>query len=337
MSNFKILLILVLVGIIPSTLAAVISDTPAGSIITNEVTASYSNAVGNNYSATSTVTTNVYEIYGISTTFTNSTNAYTAPTNQVDFKCTVLNEGNTSQIVFFTNLLEKYGNGAGPWTIQFLNDGLNNATSMTLGEDQERTFWMRVSVPAAALFGQTMTNDIAAYFTNTGRFSTITGYTGMNSTNYGGLAQSDSRLSIIIIQAPVIDLTKLTYVSNSPSYLALGGGLRDVVPGSEITYAIQFTNSGNIAALGLTISDTLPADAVYVTSTMAYRDNAQTDASPTSYAAALPLTDGPINDALGAFSIEGDETAVADTIIFTFGNPIASGDRGTVYFKVYIK
>jgi len=339
MSKSKFLLILLLIGIIPTILAAATNDTPAGTVITNEVTASFSNTMGNIYYATDAINTNVYAIYGISSIVTNTTNIYTAPGNTVTFHGYAVNEGNTSQIVYFTNLMANYGGGASGWTVQFQNDGMNNATSMTLTEDQGRDFYFQVTVPGSALFGHTMTNEIATIFTNTYRFTSIGAYTGLNGTNYAGTGQSAGRICITIIQAPVIVLTKLTYVSNSSTYLSLGGGLRDVVPGSEITYAVQFTNSGNTDALNLTLSDPLTANMTYIGNSMKVRTGLQTDASPASYnnAAALALSDANDVENVGAYQCNGNSNAGSGPIEFTFTAAIPSGGSGTVYFKVYIK
>jgi len=334
----KLLLIILLIGFVPAFLSASPYDTPAGTTITNTVTASYSNALGTTWAATDTITTNVLEIYGLSATLTNTTNAYTAPNTTVNFVGRIQNEGNTSAVVYFTNLLEAYGGGASGWTITFLNDSMNNATSMTLGEDSARYFYLQVQVPVTASFGQSLTNQFAAIFTNSTRFSTLSSYTGWNGTNYGGSAQSESRLAIVIVQAPVITLAKYSYVTNTPDYLSLGGNTYDVVPGSAIIYAITFTNSGNTSAYGLTISDPLSPDVVYVSSSMKYEEGSLAVNLPQDYNnATFSLGDGAADDGVGAYSVEGDPNGGSGPVQFKFANAIPAGGRGTVYFKVYVK
>ncbi len=342
MSKLKILLIVFVVTAIPVALSAQTTNaTSEGEVLTNYARATYTNSGGANYTNNTSPTnfiTNM-SIYGLSTTITaNETNS-TVPGVPITFQGQVINHGNTNQVVNFTNLITNYSAGASGWTVDFLNDALVNATSMTLNEGSSRVFYLQVTPTGGASAGQSLTNQFAAKFpaASTRFGSAISSYTGFSGTNYGGTNQTTGKIAITVVEALQVAIDKYSFVTNSAGYIAIGGGGNEPVPGSMITYAITYTNTGSVSAYNLTLTDPIDiANVEYVPNSMVYRDGAMTDASEASYNAATgPLGDGPADDGVGAFTVEGDDAG--GNMTFTFAAPITSGARGTVYYKVYIK
>ncbi len=160
----------------------------------------------------------------------------------------------------------------------------------------------------------------------------------MNGTNYGGTNQTTSKIAITLIEALNVSIDKYAFVTNSASYIALGGDGNEPVPGSEITYAVTFTNTGSVSAYNFTLSDPLDSSVEYLPGSMKYEEGAQATTLPADYTAAtFACADGAADDALGdTYGIEGDASS-GTSIVFSFDNAIPAGGSGTVYFKVYIK
>lgn len=334
------ILILILLCLSLSTIQVYANGTAAGSIVTNAVSISYSNSAGTTYGTNISITDTVLEIYGLAASVTSVTNATTGPGGDVDFFGKVTNMGNTSQLIFFTNFQMLYGGGASDWRYDFLNDALSSVSTMTLAAYNARGFYIRVHVTNAAAYGHSATNDYGTYQTNFGRFTRVSNYTGLNGTGYGGRWYTDARRSVLVVSdVPDITIAKYAFVTNSASYVSLGGGAYDLVPGSLITYAVTFTNSGTVSAYGLTISDPIPADAQYSNNSMKYREGLRTFASNQYYnnAACSNLTDAGSDEAVGVYDCDGNSNGGAGPVEFTFSQPVPAGGKGTVYFRVTVR
>lgn len=341
MIRLKSLLIVILILLTFFTYAAA-NGTQKDTLITNEVTIAYSNSAGATYADTNYVSDTVLGIYGIDATLTTPPLTNDAsPGVATTFLGHITNLGNDSQVIFFTNFFTNYSAaGVGPWKFSFENTLGNPATTMTLQPYQGENFYLVVTPTNTANFGEAMTNFFGAYVTNTGLTASTSNYTGLNSTTYGGYWKSSGRWAIAVItDIPVIEIAKYSFVSNSATYLALGGLNGQLVPGSEITYAITFTNSGSANAYGLAFTDPINSDADYVDNSLRYREGLQTHASNVYYynAATSNITDIDDAETVGTYDCKGRTNAASGQVEFSFGQVIPSGGSGTLYFKVYLK
>ncbi len=341
MMRFKSLLIVILILLTFFT-QAVANGTQKDTLVTNEVIISYSNSAGATYADTNYVSDTVLGIYGIDATLTTPPLTNDAsPGVATTFQGHITNLGNDSQVIFFTNFFTNYSAaGVGPWKFSFQNSASLPATTMTLSPYQGSDFYLVVTPTNTAGYGEAMTNIFGAYVTNTGQLTITSNYTGLNSITYGGYWKSDGRRAIAVISdIPIINIAKFSFVSNSATYLALGGNNGELVPGSEITYAITFTNSGTSDAYGLTFTDPINSDADYVDDSLRYREDLRTHASNVYYynAATSNITDIDDAETVGTYDCKGRTNAALGQVEFSFGAVIPGGGSGTLYFKVHLK
>ncbi|MBN1899194.1 MAG: hypothetical protein JW827_10475 [Spirochaetes bacterium] len=123
-------------------------------------------------------------------------------------------------------------------------------------------------------------------------------------------------LKIISGGPPVITFSKTSYVTNTTSYIQLGGAASDFVPGAKVTYTIYYTNEGSGTALNLMISDIIPPNQVYNSNSMVLNGLSVSDADdsdPADYNVSTP----------------GGVTAIVTNV--------GPSDAGTLKFEVYLK
>lgn len=80
-----------------------------------------------------------------------------------------------------------------------------------------------------------------------------------------------------IIPIPDMQITKSSYVTNTPSFTSIGGGLNTIVPGSQITYTISYTNAGTGPATNFVLKDTLKSYLIFVSNSIYLTNVLQTD------------------------------------------------------------
>ncbi len=314
------------------------AGTTMGIQLTNEVTLTYSNVNGALYTNTDNVSQTVLGVYGINATITAPETNTTSPGGSVTFHGHVTNLGNAGQIIYFTNFYSNYSAGASGWSNNFQNAGMNNASSITLAPYEGADFYLKVTAPLTAGLNHALTNFFGAKITNQGTLTTISNYTGLNSQSYGGWWRTQGKIALAIVgNIPIIIGNKTSFVSNSATYLALGGNNGELVPGSEITYAISFTNSGAAAAYNLALSDPINSDVLYVTNSLRYRENLKTTASNVYYfhSSISNITDADDAENAGVYNCNGRTNS--NTVEFNFNAAIPAGGKGTLYFKVQLK
>ncbi|MBN1899192.1 MAG: hypothetical protein JW827_10465 [Spirochaetes bacterium] len=348
MERLKFLLIIGLALSLPVMAVASTIDTLSGTSITNRAIATYSNS-GGTLSTNDTQGTNfrnVDTIYGTYFIATTTSTLYTSPSVATYHVGQVYNEGNSTVVVNLSSSGFLYGGSSGAaWTAQFIEDTNQDGThqagevtvinSLSLSEDATNYFFFAVTPSANAADNSSGTNTFQAIVSNYSGFSTYTFYTGFNGIQYAGPTNA-SRLTITIVQGPYIELVKTSHVTNTATYMALGGGGNDFAPGSELTFAVNWTNSGGGSAYDFTIQDDLTSDLEYSAGTLRYVDISRQQATAGNYTAANALGDGPADDGVGSWNLEG-YTNVGGRVRFNYGNAVPTGASGTVFFKAVLR
>jgi hypothetical protein len=232
----------------------------------------------------------------------------------------------------------------GIWDFGFYTNSTKSGglvNNFTLGEDAFKIFFLVVTAPANGIDGASLTNRFGSKISN--NYSSmyirpITTYSGFNGFIYGGNDFLTNNLSIAIIQAPNLSLSKGSYVSNSPSFLALAqvGHEKDLVPGSMIIYNINWTNKGSGNLYGLSFNDQIKTSYVsYLTNSISYSNGFLTAASNVSMSKPLKDDGSVTNKFAGNFGITA-RTNMGQVIVSFLSN-IPGNSRGTIFYKVIVK
>ncbi len=349
MKESKLILIITLLGLLifVSRLSANNLDTASGTIITNLAKVFYTNIAGTKYSNVVNGTNRkaVETIYGIEYLLTADSSLPASPGIAIYHAGRAANLGNSSITVNLrTNGFKYFGTANPPWLGQFIQDDNNDGThqggevtpitSFPLAEDATQYFFLQVTPSGTAADNSAGTNVFRSIINAPVGFSLYTAYTGFNGLVYAG-STNQQRKTITIIQGPVIQIAKTSFITNTASYIALGGGGNDITPGAEVVYAFSWTNSGTGSAYGLRFSDTINPNLTYRTNSMRYRSIRLT-ATPANYNSGTNVTDNPADDQnLGSLDLNGATNA--GRLEFNYANTVPSNARGTLFFKAYIK
>jgi|GEM_PF-5558056 len=268
------LLITLAIGLliaIPIATAEILGE--AGDAVSNNVFIRYDNAGGTHFTNSNTVGGIVDAMFGLSMQSNNTEwIKNTAPSSAVVFTYWVSNKGNTTVWVYTSNV--QYNVQAG-WTRNYFDDAGATAGSLD-GTDNNITaaggFWLDANndsyihvqiTPAAGANDQdAWTNASKVTSVSNSGWGTDLTYTGMDSVEYGGTNYFSNNM-IVVVSGPVIQSTKVVKISNSTTYLGLGGGNTDLVPGSMLYYAVIWSNAGSGDAINVTLNDTLPTSQGY--------------------------------------------------------------------------
>jgi uncharacterized repeat protein (TIGR01451 family)/fimbrial isopeptide formation D2 family protein len=298
--------------------------TPAGTVITNQATASYNDANGNArpQATSNTVSVTVLAVAAVDVsppTNTNSTQLGGTAYHAVD----ITNLGNDTDTltVSFAELAQK---GPDTWTLNVYSD-VNRNGVFDSGTDTLIVSGSSTAVPAnfdiktikadstfKVIFGFT-TPTIASMNDSLQERLTATTKPKSNGT------ATDSGDYTTIVQAADPKLTK----DNDK-------GTNNVEPGEQITYQIVLSNDGNDTSYVTTLLDTLQTTLVtYTAGSMRMVDGGP----PAGTVAAAYALAGPAKtDASDADSLEND----GSVLVGNFGK-MAPGDTITVYFRVTVK
>ncbi|MBN2071117.1 MAG: hypothetical protein JW814_06620 [Candidatus Krumholzibacteriota bacterium] len=244
------------------------AQTPAGTTIRNQASATFQDAVGNTYTTTSNeVTTIVLPVYGVSVLPDDS--GETPPVVPALSQTAI-----PGQTVYFSYNLTNTGNDADDFTIEPLLDAVN--TSMTLGlgsitiyHDMNGNGVLDGGEPAISAGGVpgnlgpvaagTTVSLLVSYQVPAAAVAGEVAYVGLQATSVGDAAQIDTRN--YHLTAVVSDASLTASMSALPA---------NVDPGNTVTYSVTGSNVGsddahgvNIASVGLTgvlIYDIIPID-----------------------------------------------------------------------------
>ncbi|HSG28772.1 MAG TPA: hypothetical protein VLA34_09850, partial [Candidatus Krumholzibacterium sp.] len=232
--------------------AAAQAQTPAGTTIQNQASASFQDAVGNTYTTTSNVvTTIVLPVYGVSVLPDDS--GETPPVVPALSQFAI-----PGQTVYFSYTLTNTGNDVDDFTIQPLLDAANTTIVLGLGNvtiyhDLNGNGVLDGGEPAisaggapgnlAAIAAGATANLLVSYQVPATAAAGQLGYVGLQATSVGDITQIDTR-----------NYHLTTVVSDAVLTAALSGLPANVDPGNTITYSVTGSNVGTQAAHGVTVA-----------------------------------------------------------------------------------
>jgi len=228
------------------------AQTPAGTTIRNQASATFQDMLGNTYTATSNeVTTIVLPVYGVSILPDDS--GETPPVTPAMSQNAI-----PGQTVYYSYNLTNTGNDVDNYTVEPLVDAAN--TTMTLGIGDITIYWdlnmngvLDAGEPTVSSggvpgnlgpvnAGQTV-NLIVSYQVPPTATAGEVAYVGLQATSVGDPTQVDTR-----------NYHLTTVVSDAALTATLSGVPANVDPGNTITYTVTGANVGNDDAHGVTVA-----------------------------------------------------------------------------------
>jgi uncharacterized repeat protein (TIGR01451 family) len=232
------------------------AQTPAGTTIRNQASATFQDLLGNTYTTTSNeVTTIVLPVYGLSIFPDDSGEdpPVTPALNQTAIP---------GQTVYFSYTLTNTGNDADSYALEPLLDAINTTMTLGLGDitiyhDMNGNGVLDGGEPVISAGGVpgnigpiaagTTANLLVSYQVPSGAVAGEVAYVGVEGTSVGDAAQIDTR-----------NYHLTTVVSDATLTATMAGLPANVDPGNTITYTISGANVGNDVAHGVTIAS-IPA------------------------------------------------------------------------------
>ena len=303
-----------------SAVPAMAGGVPAGVLIENTASATYTANSTTQTVDSNTVTLKVDEVLDVASASQESGPVSATTTAVLRYKVT--NTGNGPETFTLTANPAVTGNafnatvtglaidvnGNGVFDSGIDTALTNGATSPVLAADAPLDVLVLVTIPAAAAANATSKVElIATATTGTGAPGTLFAGAGVN----GGDAVVGASTANAGSQATLIVNKVLVALAKSATVLDPFGGTRPV-PTAVITYSIVATVSGTGSVLGLAINDAVPAGTTYQTGTLTLEG--------------ATLTDGADSDA---------GQASASAVAVQLGD-VAAGAQRTVTFKVKI-
>jgi len=186
-----------------------------------------------------------------------------------------------------------------------------------VAEDAMGSFTVQVTMPAETVANDRGTIKVIASTPMDDGSAYVVG-----SYQYGGadlLTDSATTTCSSAIIAP----TKTYEVQNPGSYT----GTSTNVPGSVVTYCLQYRNTGNIATDNVTITDMIPKYTTYVTGKI------RIGTAGSIYATAVPEDDNA-NDGVTLPYANWNVTTTG-AVTFSLGS-VDAGEAGRLYYQVRI-
>ncbi len=246
-------------------------DTPAGTVITSNVTVNYQDEFGNSRpEVKDEANVTVATIYGVAWNITASDNE-TGPGVAIYYPFKISNEGNAPDTYSLSYTVSYTGASGSPWTIEFVKDdnqdGIHDPTetttitSITAGEDEDVWFFLKVTPSTDALFNSTA--NVTITVTSSG--SDGDAYTGDNGLVYGG-PDSITYSVITRVAAPVIEVALSQQIT-------LGGSSSSPVPGATVNTTATYDNDGNRNATNVQIVLNVDPNTQFVSGSASYQAN----------------------------------------------------------------
>jgi uncharacterized repeat protein (TIGR01451 family) len=249
----------ILLAAVATATPAHAAGTPAGTVISNQATVSFTDVNGNPLSAVSNiVTTTVSQVAAVTVDPDNGP-VTVAPSATHYFAHTVTNGGNGDDTINLTAA------SAGGWTVALYNDVNGNGTyesgtdtlltdtnadgtpdSGLLAHDGAMHILVAVTVPAGTADGA---SDV----------TTVTGTSVFDNT------KTDTATDTIDTTAPDVAVVKSVAPAGAQP------------PGTTLTYTVVVTNNGTGAANAVVLTDPIPANTTYQAGTITYNAAARTD------------------------------------------------------------
>lgn len=278
-------------------MAAHAAPPPAGASISNQASATYSDATGNTVTVMSNVVqTTVQQVASLTLTANGTQNAN--PGGVVNYPHTLTNTGNGADTFNLTA-----SNTAGLFSMTgvqiFADNGSGAPTGpaitgpVSVGAGMEFKFIVQGTVPAAATAGQTNT-------------ITVTATSVFDPTK----TQSNTDVTTVTNNA-VVTLSKAASVSSGPA-------------GTAITYTLTYNNTGNTTATAVAITDVLPAGLTYTAGSARW-----------STTGATALSDIGGSSGTTPNTLTSSYTVGTKTLLVTL-NQVPAGTSGTISFGVTV-
>jgi uncharacterized repeat protein (TIGR01451 family) len=296
------------------------SGVPAGSLIENTATATYTaNSISQSVNS-NTVSLTVDEVLDAAVASQESGLVPATSTAVLRFKLT--NTGNGDEAFTLTANPAVTGNAFDATVTGLAIDvnangiydaGIdtalaNGATSPLLAADQPLDVLVLVSIPGSAAGNATSKVELAAAaVTGTGAPGTLfagAGVSGGDAVVGASGAQASAQATLVVNKA-VVNLVKSAAIADP------FGGTRPV-PAAVITYSIVATVTGSGTVTGLSVNDAIPAGTTYQPGT-------------------LTLEGAALTDAVDTDAGQGSAAAIAVAL-----GDVAAGATRTVTFKVRI-
>lgn len=278
----------------------------AGTNISNVASATYTDSTGASKSVNSNIVTTTVSPVGSITLVANRT-ATANPNALVSLSHTLTNNGNSSDIITL-NVADVVNGAAGDdydfSGLKIYQDTDGNGTpdgapitSVTLAAGQ-----------SVNLIVEGVTNASAAVGAE-GQW-TLTARSGRTDVLTGGALIASNTDTVTIINGAVIKLDKSASAS-------LIDATKTAPTDREVTYTLNYTNTGNSAASNFTIEDTIPAGLEYVAGSAKLYGNNQTDILDTDGYRFIETNPGT-NDGKGKVSLTVASLAPGSSGILTF-------------------
>ena len=249
-----------------------VAPTSAGTIISNQAEATYTDATGVGYATVSpTVTITVLPVNALTVTPDETApSATVAPHERLVRLFRICNTGNTPDLYTVTRAAATAP--AAVTSLYFDNDASGTVTNGDTPVSVGATLSQRVA-PGTCLgvLAVIEMNDFAA---NSLLTITLTARSNVTS-GPGGLAEDDG--TIINAVGTGARLTAPTDTELPPVKLVDAQERVTAAPGQALTYTISFRNSGDVPARNVLVGDELPAGLVYVPGTLRLDARALTD------------------------------------------------------------
>lgn len=314
------------------------TGTAAGTVISNQASASFTVSGANNNVTSNTLQHTVDELINVTVTWADGGNVSTAtPGTDKILKFQVTNTGNGSEQFNLANVTAAIGgDNFDPTTDKIFYDHPTNGTAGTydVGVDVEYTGANGPTLAANANTFVYVQNDIAAGLSNgdtgnsrltatsvtdaSGTAGNVTAGAGDSGTDavLGTTGGTANTLGTFVVTTANVTLTKTATVSNT-----LGG--TDPIPGATITYTVTASVTGSGSADTLQIVDATPTNTTFVAGSI------KVTAPGINGGAQKALTDASDGD-------EGDHNVTNGGSVTVNAGTVAAGSSAVIEFQVTI-
>ncbi|MFH1896896.1 MAG: hypothetical protein ABH886_01455 [Candidatus Desantisbacteria bacterium] len=232
--------------------------------------------------------------------------------------------GSPGATVGYVYQIYNLGNATGVFNLSINTTGLPtgwtailSTTTITVAEDAIGSFTVQVTMPTETVANDRGTIIVTASTTVDDGAAYVVG-----SYQYGGTDLLTDNATTTCSSA-IIAMTKTYEVQDPGSYT----GTSTNVPGSVVTYCLQYCNTGNISADNVTITDMIPKYTTYVTGKI------RIGTAGSMYTTAVSEDDNAVDGVTLPYANWNVTTPGAVT--FSLGS-VAAGAAGRLYYQVRI-
>lgn len=203
------------------------------------------------------ITSNVQAMYGMELTSSLPSDVTTSKNNTITYTYSFDNKSNTTiDIDFAEGGFTNTGNFGTAWS----RNTPSNVSGLSI-DGSTGSLDYEMVVPNNAQDGSKGIGDISFTLSNGSNFGA---YTGFNGTSYGGIGLQSDTVTTTVTAPDIHVLAKTIKVIYAPTANGYAGHDNDPVPGSIIEYAIILSNQGSYASTTTNVTETIPANAVFL-------------------------------------------------------------------------